>query len=85
MVTAKQLSFRFNVSTRLIQAKAKEIGITKTKGRYLFDKEDVKNMAKALQNEKTKQNANVRKEDILMHLKTIKEQLAELEYLIKQI
>ena len=85
MVTSKTLSFRFNVSPRLIQAKAKEIGITKTKGRYLFNKEDVKKMAKALQGDKTKQNANVRKEDLLTHLKFLKEQLAELEYLIKQI
>jgi len=42
-------------------------------------------MAKALQGDKTKQNANVRKEDLLTHLKFLKEQLAELEYLIKQI
>lgn len=84
-LTTRPLSKKLKVSIRTIQILAKDLGIQKTKGKYLFDKDQIKQIQEALK-DGTKRNEPKRitqKNELLTHLKFIKEQISELEFLIK--
>lgn len=85
MITSRILAKRFNVTPRTIQLVAKELNISKYKGKYLFSKDEVGQIQSALNPtiiQQTKRNEikrNTNLEDLEATLKDVKRLVKQMD------